>query len=343
VARSRRFPDVGADLSGQRLDRRSVIVSTAALAAVIGIGTQAPARADSWPSKPVRLIVPFAAGGVADIIARLLADKLDARLGQRVVVENKPGAGGSIGTEFVAHAPADGYTLVLASPGFTVNPTLQKNVTWDPVRDFMPVTMLATIPNVIVVAAGHRAKSVKDLVEMAKAAPDTLTFGSAGIASSNHLAGELLCSMANVKMVHVPYRGQSEALQDVLNGRLDWMAVTLALAKPHIEAGTLRALAVTTADRSRFVPALPTVAETFPGFEVSPWMALYLPARTEASIANRLNHEIRDLLSTPEVAQRLEQLGAEPKPSTPEALGEFTREDREKWARIIRQANITIN
>jgi tripartite-type tricarboxylate transporter receptor subunit TctC len=328
---------------GPELPRRRLVATALASAGLTLVGGAA-AAAEPYPTAPLRIVVPFAAGGVADIIARLLADKLDQRLGQRVLVDNRPGAGGSIGTAQVARAAPDGYTLLMASPGHTVNPSIQPDLSWDPVRDFAPVTKVATIPNVIVVNAKSTVRSVADLLTLARAQPERVTFGSAGIASSNHLAGELLNSMAGTKMVHVPYKGQNEALQDLLAERIIWIALTATLAAPHIESGALRAIAVTTPARSPLLPETPTVAEQgMTGFDVSPWIALYLPAKVDQAIVDRLNLETRRVLGLEDVRERFRKLGAEPVGDSAEELAAFTRADRDRWANIVRDAGIRAN
>jgi tripartite-type tricarboxylate transporter receptor subunit TctC len=323
--------------------RRALVAGSLALG-LLPATARWGAASEPYPSAPLKLVVPFAAGGVADIVARLLAEKLDQRLGQRVLVDNRPGAGGSIGTAQVARATPDGYTLLMASPGHTVNPSIQPDLAWDPVRDFSPVTKVATIPNVIVVNARSTIRSLADLLAAARAEPERLTFGSAGIASSNHLAGELLNRMAGTRMVHVPYKGQNEALQDLLSERITWIALTVTLAAPHIQSGSLRAIAVTTPARSPLLPGIATVAEqALAGFDVSPWLAIYVPAKTPAGIIDRLSGEIGRILAADDVRERLRKLGAEPAGGSPAELGAFTRQDRDRWARIVRDAGIRAN
>jgi tripartite-type tricarboxylate transporter receptor subunit TctC len=297
--------------------------------------------AQGFPDKPVRIVVPFTAGGVGDQVARLLAERLAARLGQQFIVENRPGAGGSIGTEFVARASADGYTLVLASPGFTVNPALQQGLKWDPVADFAPVSMLVNIPNVIVVGAGSPYTTLAQLVEDARRKPGELTFGSAGMGSSPHLAGELLNNVAKVKTVHVPYKGQADALADLVTGRLSYMALTAALALPQVQGGKLRALATASERRAKVFPELPTVAEAgLRGAEIDGWIALLAPARTDAKVIETLNGAIAQAFSEPAAQAALAALNCEITTGPAGALGGFVRTDRDKWAATIKAAGI---
>lgn len=288
-----------------------------------------------------RIVVPFTAGGVGDSVARLLADELTTRIGRRVIVENRPGAGGSIGTEHVARAPADGTTLLLASPGFTINPSLQPGLKWDPIKDFAPIAMVSTIPNVIVVSTKEPYQNLGELIAAARKRGANLTFGSAGVGSSPHLAGELLNSNAGVQFVHVPYKSQSDAIADLVTGRLSFMAITIALAGPLIEAGKLRPLAVTSAHRIKALPNVPTVAETgIKGYEVDGWLAIMAPAHTDSATVTRLNKAIRDTLVEPRIQSALAVLNCEVTTGSSEELGRYLQSDRDKWAAIIKAANL---
>lgn len=300
--------------------------------------------ADPQADRQMRIVVPFTAGGVGDSVARVLADDLSNRLGHRIIVENRPGAGGSIGTEFVAKAPPDGMTLLLASPGFTVNPSLQPGLKWDPITDFAPVAMLATIPNVIVVNPDQPYKTLADLIAQARKPEANLTFGSAGIGSSPHLAGELLNTRANLNLVHVPYKGQSDAIADLVTGRLTLMAITTALAIPLIEAGRLHALAVTSAHRIKALPHVPTVMEAgIADYQVDGWLALLAPAHTDAAQVAQLNKAVREALAEPRIQAALTTLNCEITTGSPAELGRYLQEDRDKWASIIKTANIKKN
>jgi len=315
--------------------RRGFMMACVAALASRAIAADAPA------ARQMRIVVPFSPGGVGDSVARLIADDLSTRMGHRVIVENRPGAGGSIGTEFVARAPADGMTLLLASPGFTVNPSLQPGLTWDPVKDFAPVAMVATIPNVIVVGPAQPFKSLGDLIARARKPGANLTFGSAGVGSSPHLAGELLNSRAKVKFVHVPYKGQSDAIADLVTGRLTFMAITTALATPLIEAGKLRPLAVTSARRVKALPEVPTVIEAgIPDYVIDGWLAVMAPVHTESGKLVQLNKAMREGLAEPRMQAALAALNCEVTTGPPEELGRYIQADRDKWASIIKQANL---
>jgi tripartite-type tricarboxylate transporter receptor subunit TctC len=300
--------------------------------------------AEPYPTKPVRIIVPFSPGGVADIGARVLAEKMTEKLGQRVIVDNRPGAGGSLGMDVVARSPADGYTLLMASPGLVTNPSLQPNLSWDPVKSFTPVAMIASIPNVFVVGSKIPVSTLPELIAYAKADPGGVTYASAGIGSSNHLAGELLSRSIQVEMVHVPYKGQGDALKDLMEGSVKTMALTAALAKPQIDSGRLKAIAVTTLSRSAILPNVPTVSEAgLPGFEVNAWIAMFLPAGASDEIVAKLNGTMREIAALPEVKDRFLQLGAELSMGSPAELGSYIRAEVDKWSKVIRDTNIKID
>ncbi|MGE0153639.1 MAG: Bug family tripartite tricarboxylate transporter substrate binding protein [Reyranellaceae bacterium] len=319
--------------------RRAILTAAALLAAAML--PLSGAQANSYPDKPVRIVVPFGAGGVADVIVRIVADKLSDKMGQRYFVENKPGAGGSLGTELVARAPADGYTIVLGSPSLTVNPSLQKSLSWDPIRDFAPVTMLATFPNVIVVTDKLPAKDMKGLIELARAKPGDLTFASVGVATSMHLIGEMVKVQFGVNMVHVPYKTQAEALQDLAQGNVSWMAPSVTLAKPLMADKKVRALAVTSDKRFPAIPDVPTVIEAgFPDLVVQAWLALYMPAKTPADIVERTNKAIGEVLKDPDVVSKIDNLGAVPTSTTTQELAKFTKDEVDRWARVVREAKI---
>lgn len=317
------------------------ILAAALVAAAILAAAPAMAQAD-YPSKPIRIIVPFSAGGIVDSIARLIGDKLSTRYGQPVVIENKTGAGGAIGTDFVAKAPADGYTLLLVSPGHAVNPTLRKSVTWHPVRDFRGIAGVGVVPNVIVVHPDVPVKSMAELIELAKKSPTPLTYATAGVGTSNHLSGELLAQEAGVKLTHVPYKGQPDAMSDLLSGRVTMMPLTTALALPHIKAGKLKPLAVTTATRSSALPDLPTVAEAakLPNYEVGTWFGLVAPKKTPDAVAGKLATDVAEILTMPDVKQKLGTLGMELNPQSPAEFDDLVSREFTKWARVMKQAGI---
>ena len=300
------------------------------------------AQAESFPNKPLRIVVPFTAGGVVDSVARIVGERLSARYGQAVVVDNKAGAGGSIGTDFVAKSAPDGYTLLCVSPSHAVAPSLIKGLGWDPLRDFRAVAGFGAIPNVVVVHPDLPVKNLAELLALAKSSPAPLTYASAGIGTSNHLSGELLAQSAGIKLTHVPYKGQPEAMNDLLAGRVTMMPLTAALAGPHIKAGKLRALAVTTATRSTALPTLPTVAEAgrLPGFEVGSWFGFVLPAKVPDAIARKLAADVAEILALPEVKARFDGLGMETAAQTPAQFDAFIAQEFAKWSKVIKQAGI---
>lgn len=300
------------------------------------------AQGDAFPSKPIKIIVPFTAGGVVDSIARIIGEKLSTKYGQPVIVENKTGAGGSIGTDYAAKSAPDGYTLLCVSPGHTVAPTLMKGVTWDPVRDFRAIEGFGIIPNVIVVPPSVPARTMGELVALAKSSPTPLTYATAGVGTSNHLSGELLAQMAGVKLTHVPYKGQPEALNDLLSGRVTMMPLTAALAGPHIKSGKLRALAVTTAKRSAAMPDVPTVAESanLPGYEVGTWFGFVAPVKVPDAIARKLSTDVAEILTLPDVKMKLGTLGMELAPQDPKEFDAYIAREYAKWSKVIKQAGI---
>ncbi len=298
-------------------------------------GAQTP-----YPSKPVRFIVPSAAGGGTDIIARAVAQKLSEALGQQFVVDNRPGAGQMIGIELVAKSPADGYTILMAASTLAINSIMYKKVPYDPVRDFAPITQAASLPNILVVHPSLPVKSVAELVEYARRQPGKLNFASAGIGTSPQMSIELLKSMTGIDMVHVPYKGTSPGVVDLLAGQVSVMAPNLLTALPHIKAGKLRALAVTSAKRTGALPEVPTVAETLPGYESAQWYGVLAPAGTSREIVARLHAEIVRALKHSDVKDRLAADGAEPVGSSPEEFAAFIKSEIDKWARVARAAGI---
>ncbi|WP_028996782.1 tripartite tricarboxylate transporter substrate binding protein [Azohydromonas australica] len=317
------------------LNRRTLLAALALLGAG-GVHAQA-----AYPSKPVRWIVPFPPAGAMDVIARTLAEHMGRALGQSFVIENKPGAGGNIGMDLVAKAPADGHTMMIVANGMAVNKFLYGKLSFDPVKDFAPVSLVAVVPNVLVVPAASSARSVADVIAQAKAKPGALTYASAGNGTSLHLAGELFASMAKVELMHVPYKGSGPAITDLLGGQVDLMFDSLTSARPHIESGKLRALAVTTRTRASALPAVPTIAEAgVPGYELAPWYAVYVPAATPQPVVAKLNQALLDALRKPEVRQRLAAIGAEPVGSTPEALRAHLQSEMDKWGRVIAERGI---
>ncbi len=311
------------------------------LAATLAISTpHAAAAADAYPARPIRFVVAFPPGGGTDIIARSIAQKLAERLAQQVVVDNRPGAGGNIGTDIVAKSAPDGYTLLMGSAGpLAINASLFDKMPFDPIRDLAPVTLAASTPNVLVVHPSLKAATVNELIALAKARPGEINFASSGHGTPAHLAGELFNSMAGVKLVHVPYKGAAPALADLLGGQVQLMFSTMPPALPHVKDGKLRALAVTSSKRSRAMPELPTVDEVaLPGFEANTWHGVVVPADTPAAIVARLNREIVAILHLPEVVERLSGQGAEALGSTPEEFAAYIRSESVKWAKVVRDS-----
>ncbi|MGE5336322.1 MAG: Bug family tripartite tricarboxylate transporter substrate binding protein [Gemmatimonadota bacterium] len=304
-----------------------------------------PALAQAtYPAKPIRLIVPYPPGGPLDTAARALADRVRDSLGV-VVVENRPGAGGNIGVDYVAKQPGDGYTLVIGAVAtHAINPWLFSRLPYDPIKDFAPITLIAHVPNVLVMtpdtAARYGINSFADLVAYARAHPGKLNFASGGNGSGGHMAGELLKSMGHLYMVHIPYPGAAPAQLGLLAGQTDLMFDNLASAAPQIRAGKLKAFAVTTAARAASFPDVPTVAQAggkdFAGFDVSTWFGVFAPAGTPAPIVNRLNEEFRNALTTAELRERLARMGAEPAPSTPAEFARFVRDELAKYQKVVR-------
>jgi len=320
---------------------RMSLRAAASLSAALAVSAlRAAAAADAYPSKPVRFVVAFPPGGGTDIIARSIAQRLTVRLAQQVVVDNRPGAGGNIGTDIVAKSAPDGHTLLMGSAGpLAINASLFGKMPFDPIRDLAPVTLAASTPNVLVVHPSLRAATVRELIALAKARPGEINFASSGHGTPAHLAGELFNSMAGVKMVHVPYKGAAPALTDLLGGQVQLMFSTMPPALPHVKDGKLRALAVTSAKRSPATPELPTVDEiALPGFEANTWHGVVAPAGTPAAIVARLNREIVAILHLPEVVERLSAQGAEPVGSTPEEFAAYIRSETVKWAKVVRES-----
>lgn len=297
-----------------------------------------------YPERPIRLIIAQAPGGNADIIARALAEAMGERLGQIIVADNRPGASGIIATELAVRAQPDGYTLLLVPSSFGVNPAANRKLPYDQLRDLAPVTLVAMAPNVLVVGPALQIKTVADLVKAAKASPGKLTYGSSGNLGSPHLAGELFELMTGTDMIHVPYKGASTAMIDLVAGRISMSFASLPSAIAHIRSGRLRPIAVTTEQRFPLLPELPTISESgLPGFETSAWQGLVVPAQTPKAIIKRLNAEAVAVINQPAMRERMTQNGAAPVGSTPEALWIFARKQIEKWGKVIKAAGITPN
>jgi tripartite-type tricarboxylate transporter receptor subunit TctC len=300
------------------------------------------AQASAYPDKPIRWIVPFPPGGAMDSIARAIGEQLAKRFGQPVVVENKPGAGGNIGVDAVAKAPADGHTMLITSIGMATNRHLYPKLSYDPQKDFAPVSQLAVVPNMLVVNPQRiQARSVAALVAEAKANPGKLTYASAGNGTSIHLAGELFAAMTGTDLVHVPYRGSGPAVSDLLGGQVDMMFDSVASARPHVQSGKLVALGVTTSRRSPAMPEVPTIGEAgIKGYELVPWFGVFMPAGTPDAAIAKMNQALREAMQTTEVKARFFVLGAEPVGSTPQAFAAQLAAETAAWGRLIRERNI---
>jgi tripartite-type tricarboxylate transporter receptor subunit TctC len=314
-----------------------------ALAVALALGTMLAAQAQEapYPDKPIRFVVPFPPGGITDRIARSLAQKMQESMGQPVVVENKPGAGATIGSDFVARAKADGYTILLgAHASHAINASLMK-LPYDPVKSFEPVSLLATVPNMLLVKPSNGAKSLRDLIAQANDNPGKLTYTSAGVGTSGHIAGALLASMAGVQLLHVPARGPAQAVQDTLGGHVDILFDSTAQSLPLVKAGKLKALAVTSRERSPAVPALPTMSEAgLPGYEVLLWFGLYAPAGTPAAIVQRLHAETAKAFADPKVRDPLVHDGVQVVAGSPEQLAQFQRAEIAKYARLVKDLGL---
>lgn len=298
------------------------------------------AQAQEWPSKPIRMILPFPPGGGTDLLGRLLAENLSTRLGQPVVTENRGGAGGNVGAEAAAHSAPDGYTIVLVAPSIAISPSLYSKLNYDPVKDFTPVAMVAFVPNVMITHPSV-AHSLKDFIALARSKPGGLNFGSGGAGTSNHLAGELLNIVAGIKLVHVPYKGVNLAMNGVLAGEVQLAFIGIPVPAPHIKAGRLVGLAVLASHRSPIIPDVPTAAEAgLPDFEVTTWYAILAPAGTPRPIVNRLNAELASIVSAPEVKARLATLATEPMTSTPEEAGAYIQREMAKWGDVVKKAGL---
>jgi tripartite-type tricarboxylate transporter receptor subunit TctC len=303
------------------------------------------AAAQIYPSKPVRLIVPFAAGGTTDVLARLVGQKLSEALGQQVLIDNRPGANGNLGTELAVKSPADGYTLVMSYDGtMAINPSIYKNIPFDPQKDLAPVASVAQVPLLMVVHPGVAANNLAEFVALAKASPGRINYSSAGHGSSGHLTGELFRARAGIDLVHVNYKGGGQAVQDLLGGQIQMVMTGLATVEGHLKGGKLRALAFTSSKRVPGAPDVPTFAESgYPGLVVFSWYGILAPAGTPQDIVRKLNTDINRILQAPDVRERLTALGTEPTGGTPEQFAETIKADTARWAKVVADANIRID
>jgi tripartite-type tricarboxylate transporter receptor subunit TctC len=320
-------------------------LATAFLAAtILALGAASDAGAQAYPSKPIRILVGFAPGGAMDIVARTVGQKVSESVGQPVLVDNKPGAASNIAIRQLIDSPPDGYTVMLVANGLTANPFLYTQQPFDPNRDVVPISLVARLPVVIAANASSEVTSLAKLVELAKARPGTLSYGSPGSGSTPHLAVELFAHAAGISLSHVPYKGGAPAITDVLGGQLPLVAVNAVEVLPHVKAGKLRVLAALSAQRVSTLPDTPTIAESgFAGFEASVWHAFVAPRSTPPAVIEKLRAEVHKALAAPEVKERLAGLGAEVSPTTPEQLGALVRAEHERYGRLIREANIKAN
>lgn len=314
-------------------------------AAVVCVGAAHAATSDSaYPARPVRIIVPQTPGASTDLTARLIAQKLSPVLGQPIIVENRPGAGSIVGSEIVAKATPDGHTLLVVASSFVLNPILQKNLPFDPQRDFAPITQLSSFPNLLVVHPAVPAKTVQELVALAKAKPGALNYGSAGTATGTHLSAELFKYMTGTDMVHVPYKGGGAAIPALLGGQVQLMFSTTVAALPHVRSGKLRAIAVTSLQRAPSAPDVPTIAESgVPGYDHSAWNGLFAPAKTPRAVVARLNSEVTKILHAPDIKAIFTKEGAEPVGNKSAEFAAILKSETAKWTKLVKAAGIKVD
>lgn len=324
--------------------RVSLMREAAAAVVAFAIAIAPAGAAQNYPTKPIRMIIPFAAGGATDTPARIMAAKLSERLGQQIVVDNRPGAGGALGTAAAARAEADGYTVLMTATPFVLSPHLYKKLSYDPLKDFVQVTQFGAAPNVVVVHPSLPAKSVKELVALAKGQPGKLDWASSGSGGAQHLFGELFMSMAGVKVTHVPYKGSGAATADLLGGQVKIGFPGIAIALPHHKAGRLHALGVTTAQRSPQMPDVPSISEAgIAGYEATFWLGMSLPAGAPRAIIEKLYRETTTLLQSPEVIEGFRRSGTDTAPSNPAQFRKFILSEYAKWGKVIRDVGIKAN
>jgi tripartite-type tricarboxylate transporter receptor subunit TctC len=311
---------------------------------VLGLFAAMAAGAQDWPSKPIRFIVPYPPGGGTDVIARIVQSRLGDALGQQVIIENRGGAGGALGTEQAAHAAPDGYTFLFTLSSHTINPLLYK-LNYDTERDFAPVTLIVSVPQLIATQPGSPIQSLQDVIKMSKAKPGSLNFASVGNGTPSHIAGELIKLRTGIDMVHIPYKGGGPAVADTLGGQVSFAIVTMPAAMSHVRAGKLRALAVTTLKRNPGAPEVPTVAEALkmPDYEVDSWYGLFAPAKTSPAIVATMQKAIVKTIQLPDVKQKLLEQGADTVGSSPEHLGQVVKKELAKWPEVIKAAHIRVD
>jgi tripartite-type tricarboxylate transporter receptor subunit TctC len=315
----------------------------AAAAALIAAAAPAEAQ-DKWPERQVNVIVPFTAGGTTDMFARILAQHMQAKFGPPFIVENRAGAAGNVGTTAVARAPKDGYTILVGTVStHAINPFLYKNLPHDTEKDFQPVSLIARLPNLLVVHPRIPAKNVAELIEHLKANPGKLSYGSSGAGTSTHLASELFQMTTGTKMTHVPFRSSGDVMNSINGGHIDLTLDNMTLAWPQAQAGTVRALAVSSLERSPTAPDVPAVSETLKGFEATSWHGVFVPAGTPRPVVEKLNAEVRRIVELPEVKSKLTEIGAVPSPMTPEEFVDFIKAERTKWEGVVKAAGLTGN
>lgn len=318
------------------ISKKGLISLFATLTVLMAMPTLAQTT-NAWPTKPIKIIVGYSAGGATDVLARLVSVGMGNTLGQSIVVENRPGANSNVGAEIVARSTPDGYTLYAFSIANTINATLYPNLSYDPIKDFEPIGMIAKIPNILVVNPNLPVKTLAEYVRYAKDAKDGVTFASSGSGSSIHLSGEMFKMQAKIQMLHIPYKGSAPAVTDLLGGQVESMFDNAPSALPHIKAGKLRPIAVTSAQRSPFLPDVPTIAESgYPGFDVQSWFALVAPAGTPKPIITQLNAALNKALNSPEVRQRMQELAATPEPGSPEKMAAFEASEIKRWRDVVK-------
>ncbi len=323
-----------------RLPYRAAMIAAGCI-----LSAAASASAQNYPHKAIRFIMPYPAGGSIDTTGRIVAQQLAENLGQQVVIDNRTGAGGTVGTEIAARAAADGYTLVMGGTGtLALSPNLQRNLPYDPARDFAPVTLLVIVPYVLVVPPALRVNSVKELIALAKSRPDQINYGSGGNGSAPHLAAELFKNMAGVRLVHVPYKGSTPAINDVIAGQVQLTFTGIPSVLAHIKSGRLRPIGVTSATRAAALPEVPAIRESgVPGYEVSPWFGVLVPARTPPALVTRLNGEFLKVLRSQVIRERFSAEGVEPVGNTPEQFASYIKLELVKWGKVIKQAGIRVD
>jgi len=312
------------------------------LAALFAAAVASAAFAQAWPTKPIRFIVPYPPGGTSDILARTIGEKLGTALGQTIVVENKPGANGNVGADYVAKASPDGYTFLLADIGaIAISPSVYPSLPFDPVKNFTPVTMVAYSPHILVVHPSVPAKSVAELVALAKSKPGKLNYAASSTGSAPHLAGVEFASRAGIDWAYIPYKGGAQAITDVVGGQADVLFNGMLATYPHVKSGKLRILAVSSANRLPSIPDVPTVAESgYAGFETGSWQGILAPPGTPRDIVAKMNAEVGKILATPEMKERLAGQGAEVRVTTPAELGTFIARERDRWAKVVKESGV---